>query len=164
MLAMNARQRANAEWTEKLVFVEHPMQHPTQTILIEYGEESPTAVTPFSRQRDMLDQLRETSQKGGTPLDCIGYAGELGRFHYSGGTEGQQTHHRAHLETLRSAIGQAENIIEKAIFLVPQIVLAVTHPAECRADPQEMLEELQRQLFVSRVVPRQLDSDLEHGL
>src|SRR5215472_5412628 len=27
-----------------------------------------------------------------------------------------------------------------------------------------MFEKLQRQLFVSRVVPRQLDSDLEHGL
>src|SRR5215472_19084907 len=129
MLAMNARQRANAEWTEKLVFVEHPMQHPTQTILIEYGEESPTAVTPFSRQRDMLDQLRETSEKGGTSLDSIGYAGELGRLHYRGGAEGQQAYHRAHLETLRSAIGKAQDIIEKAVFVVPQIILAVTHPA-----------------------------------
>src|SRR5215472_3598911 len=27
-----------------------------------------------------------------------------------------------------------------------------------------MFEKLQRQLFVSRIVPRQLDSDLEHGL
>ena len=89
MLAMNARQRANAEWTEELVFVEHPMQHPAQAILIEYREESPAAVTRFIRQRDMFDQLREPSQKGGTPLDGIGYAGKHVRLHYRGGAEGE---------------------------------------------------------------------------
>ena len=76
----------------------------------------------------------------------------------------QQPDHRAHLEPLRAAVGQAQHVVEEAVLLVPHpdVVAAVHHRG---GDPQEVLDELQRHVDVYvGSLERELDRDLEHVL
>ena len=77
--------------------------------------------------------------------------------------QGQQADHRPNLEPLGPAVGQAQHVVEEAVFLVPHAGLAaqVRHR---RGNPQEMLGELEGHVHVVRVGHRQLRGDFQHVL
>ena len=60
------------------------------------------------------------------------------------GGQRQQPDHRAHLDALRSAVRQHQQVVEEAVLLVPQLVLVVADAVHRPGDPQEVLHELER--------------------
>ena len=68
------------------------------------------------------------------------------------GAERQQTDHRADLQALRRAVGQAQQVVEEAVLLVPHLVVVLAHAVHGGGDPEEVLEELAGDLLVDRVV------------
>ena len=63
----------------------------------------------------------------------------------------QQTHHRPHFQPDRAAVGQAQNIVEEPILLVPHVVMGVADAVHRPGDPHGVLEELRHEFLVERV-------------
>jgi len=92
-------------------------------------------------------------------IDRAGYRPFEGRRR----AEREQADHRANFEVLRFAVRQPQHVVEEAVFFVPHpLVFAQVHHR--RADPEEVLGELQRHVGVIFVGHRQFDGDLEHIL
>ena len=78
------------------------------------------------------------------------------------GTQGQEPHHRAHLEPRGTAIGELQKVIVEAVLLVPHAFLpGAVHG---RGDIEEVLYELQDHVFVDGVVGGELHCEFEHVL
>jgi hypothetical protein len=61
---------------------------------------------------------------------------------------------------LCSPIRQAQHVVVEAVFFIPHVISAV----DCIGNPEEVIKELRRQVFIGGIVVCQLDSDLEHVL
>ena len=107
--------------------------------------------------------LRPRVEEPGEPLAELGVLRDHFPLEGRGGAEGQEADHRPDLQALRPAVGQAEDVVEEPVLLVPhpRVLAQVGHR---RGDPEEVLDELQRHLAVVRVGHRQLDGDLQHVL
>ena len=83
-------------------------------------------------------------------------------FDYRGGAQGQQPHHRAHLEPPGAAVRQPQQVVVEAVLLVPHAVLTGT--VHGRGDIDEVLCELHDHVFVGGVVDGELTRKLQHVL
>ena len=72
---------------------------------------------------------------------------------------GRRTYHGADLETGGSAVRHAQDVIAEAIILVPHAIRP--HTVHRTSNPQKLLGELLRQVFVSRILGCHLDAHLE---
>ena len=61
------------------------------------------------------------------------------------------------------AVGQPQHVVEEAVLLVPHAVPSADL-VHGRGDPEEVLDELERDVLVAGIVLRQLDGDLQHVL
>ena len=59
-------------------------------------------------------------------------------------------------------VGIAQHVVEEAVLLVPQLIVAAAHVLHRAADVDEVLEELRRHRLVGAVVVRQLQGDAHH--
>ncbi len=78
------------------------------------------------------------------------------------GAQGQEPHHRAHLEPRGTAVGEPQEIVVEAVLLVPHALL--TGPVHGGGDVGEVLHELHDHVLVGAVVDGQLDRELRHVL
>ncbi len=104
----------------------------------------------FSKLRDQLHQLRMAS-------------GSV-RLEHRRRAQRQQPHQRPHLQTHRLAVGEPQQIVEEAVLLVPHLVVMLAATVHRIGDPHEMLDELEGDLLVDRVVLGQDEGDLQHVL
>ena len=86
----------------------------------------------------------------------------LRRLDDGDGTEGEQPHHGAHLQSRGATVGKPKDVVVETILLVPHAVRA--GPVHRAADPKELLHELRRQVLIGRIALRQLHADFEHVL
>jgi len=68
------------------------------------------------------------------------------------GAERQETDHGADLEPERLTARQPEDVVVEAVLLVPHLVLVLADLVHGVGDPDEVLEELEGDLLVGRVV------------
>ena len=85
-------------------------------------------------------------------------------FDDRGGAEGQEPDERAHLEALARAVGQAEDVVEEAVLVVPHLVGVVADRVDGGRDPEEVLDELQHEVLGRVVVLCEGQRQLEHVL
>ena len=66
--------------------------------------------------------------------------------------ERQQADQRPHLQTHRPAVGQPQHVVEEAVLLVPHLVAMLAATVHRVGDPHEVLDELEGDLLVDRVL------------
>ena len=164
VLEVVARQRAQAVRTEELVLVEHAGEDAPQLGLVEHGEHAASVEARHAHVVDRLEQLghrlhASTQSAHHVVAEMDAFRGQDRRR-----AQRQQADHRTHLETLRGAVGQAEDVVEEAVLLVPELVVVVADAVHRGGDEREVLGELQHHLAVHRVVLGELEGDAEHAL
>ena len=131
---------------------------------VEHGEHA-ASVEPGDA--DVVDRLEQLGHRGDAlaqadhhvVAEVDSFRGEDRRR-----AQRQQPDHRAHLEALRAAVGQAEDVVEEAVLLVPELVVVLADAVHRGGDEREVLRELQHHLAVHRLVRRELEGDAEHAL
>src|SRR5690242_21272322 len=83
----------------------------------------------------------------------------LERFH---GEKWNGTHHRTDLEVVLAAVGEAENVVVKAVFVVPQSHTTLADVVHGMSNVDEVLEKFAGDIFVSHVFFCELQSDGQH--
>ena len=83
---------------------------------------------------------------------------------HRGRAQRQQPHQRSHLQAHRLAVGKPQQIIEEAVLLIPHLVVMLAEAVHGIGDPHEMLDELEGDLLVHRVVFAQDQGHLQHVL
>ena len=104
----------------------------------------------LAEQRDHLHQLRIA-------------LGDI-RLEHRRRAQRQQPDQRPDLQTHRLAVGQPQQIVEESVLLVPHLVVMLADAVHRVGDPHEMLDELEGDLLVHRVVFGQDQGDLQHAL
>ncbi len=92
----------------------------------------------FSEQRDHLHQLRIARRDVS--------------FEHRGRAERQQTDQRPHFQAHRLAVREPQQIVEEPVLLVPHLVVVLADAVHRVRDPHEVLDELEGDLLVHRVV------------
>src|ERR1700757_1407311 len=62
------------------------------------------------------------------------------------------------------AIRKVKQIVEEPIFAIPHLVMVLPNSIHSIGDPDEMLEETERNVLIHRVVLGQYERDLQHVL
>ena len=75
------------------------------------------------------------------------------------GEQRNQADQRADAELVEPAVGIAQHVVEEAVLLVPQLIVAAAHVLHGGGDVDVVLEELDRQPLVDAVLLRQLQGD-----
>ena len=78
--------------------------------------------------------------------------------------ERQETDHRADLQTERLAVRKPEHVVVEAVLLVPHVVPLVAGLVHRERDPDDGLEEPERDLLVDLVVLGEDEGHLQHAL
>ena len=104
----------------------------------------------FAELRDQLHQLR--------------IARDRIRLEHRRRAQRQQPHQRPHLQAHRLAVGQPQQVVEEAVLLVPHLVVMLAAAVHRIGNPHEMLDELEGDLLVDRVVLGQDEGHLQHVL
>src|SRR5437762_904430 len=162
MIEMKPGQSANTVRREEFVFVEHTGQHALELLAIDEREEAAHAVRRSLRHFDVFGDIRMIVYE---PLHAALEAGQaihdfrLQGFH---GEKGNKAHHRTNLEVVLAAIRQAENVVVKAVLVVPQSHAVYTDVVHGMSDVDEMLEEFASHVFVSHVFFCEFQSNGEH--
>jgi len=107
MVGVVARQGADAVWAEELLLIEHPRQDPTQLGLVHGGQHPPPVHPRDAGVMDGGEQLGHGIDPPAQPLLQVIADGRALQREDARGADRQQAHHRAHLEALRLAVGEA---------------------------------------------------------
>ena len=83
---------------------------------------------------------------------------------HRGRAERQQAHQRPHLQPHGLAVRQPQQVVEEAVLLVPHLVVMLADAVHRVGDPHEVLDELEGDLLVHRVVLGEDQRHLEHAL
>src|SRR5258708_2761385 len=115
MVGMVAGNRADAVSTQEFILVEHPRQDPTQPLGVHERKNAAICHPAMTRPGRMntLEKFRHASQTLLEHRYDIRYPLPLPGLDDGGGTEGEQTHHGADLETCRLSIGMAQDVVVK---------------------------------------------------
>ena len=161
---MELGDRADAVGAQELVLVEHLGEDPAQPLRVDQGEDAPLGHAEVTRARgvDGLQELGHLAQaclkRGRGPRDALA----LPLLDHRRGAQGQEPHHRAHLEPRGAAVGEPQEVVVEAVLLVPHAVLpGLVHG---RGDIDEVLDELEDHVLVGGVVGGELHGELEHVL
>src|SRR5579883_953511 len=161
MLAVIAGEGADAVGREELVLVEHVFQDAAQLVLIDDGKQAAQAAAgrhhagDVGRQvRAILDEPLEAALETRQALEEFGLQ-RLDR------KQRDEADHGANLHGEVPAVGQAQDVIEEAVFLVPQahaVVAAMTHGV---GNVDEVLPELAGHVFVAGLFLGEFERDGE---
>ena len=150
---------------QEFLLVQHPRQDPPQPCAIDERRDGPAGGIHVLRPSrvDAGQQLRYVSEAPAAVASTDPrHPLALRRLDDGRRAERQQTDERADLETRGTPVRQAQDVVVEAVRFVPHAVLAdLVHG---RADPQEMLGELEHQVVVAGILGCELDGDLEHVL
>ena len=83
---------------------------------------------------------------------------------HRGGAQRQQPHQRPHLQPHGLAVRQPQQIVEEPVLLVPHLVVMLAAAVHGVGNPHEVLDELEGDLLVHRVVLGQDQGHLQHAL
>ncbi len=166
MFQVIARERTNAVRPQELLLVEQVAEHALEFLPVEDRQHpaflvaDETAVgrrylgnqlgMAFAELRDQLHQLRMAS-------DSI-------RLEHRRRAQRQQPHHRPDLQAHRLPVGEPQQIVEEPVLLVPHLVVVLAAAVHRIGNPHEMLDELEGDLLVHRVVFGQDQGHLQHAL
>ena len=158
MLAVIPRQRANAVRRQEL------LSRRACSAARAAGDRPPTTdssrrsprpgvrmqATLSVRSWPVLDEPLEPPLEVGQPLEHV-------RLERLDREQRDQPDHRSHLQREPRAVRQPQRVVEEAVLVVPEIeVLALALMAHRVADVEEVLPELARDVFVGRILARQL--------
>ncbi len=164
MLLVELGERADAVGAQELVLVEHLREDPAKPLRVDQGQDPPLRHAQVSRARgvDGLQQFGHPAQAFQQLSHRPRNALPLPLLDYRGGAQGQQPHHRAHLEPRGAAVGEPQQVVVEAVLLVPHAVLTGT--VHGRGDIDEVLDELHDHVLVGGVVGGELHRELQHVL
>ena len=86
------------------------------------------------------------------------------RLEHGRRAQGEQADERADLQALPGAVGEAEDVVEEAVLLVPHLVGVVADRIHRGGDPEEPHEELHDEVLVGRVALGEGERQLQHVL
>src|SRR3982751_2958457 len=119
MLLVPLGQRADPEWRQKPFLVEHTGENATELGFVADAQQ----VAPFcARDRRQMQIAEHEAMTFDKTLHALREFGKFcDRRWWNDGrrAEWQQSDQRARLDPLHGAVGQAQNVIEEAILLVP---------------------------------------------
>ncbi len=85
-------------------------------------------------------------------------------FEHGRGAQRQQADERAHLQSLPGAVGEAEDVVEEAVLLVPHLVRVLADRVDRPRRSRRSAQELQDEVLVGRVAFGEDERQLEHVL
>ena len=158
---MHFAQAAHAVRREELVRIDHARQQVLQLVLIDHREDVRDAAVVAHRLHALLDDVAAVLHE---PFEV--FAEDVERldplqFQPLDGVERDETDQRADAERNGVAVGEAQQVIEERVRVVPQRRRAANH-LHGRADVDVVLEEFRGQPFVNVVLPGQLQSHAHH--
>ena len=161
LVAVDARQRADAVRRQKLVLVEHVAQHALEPLARREWRAGGGRGVAGSHVRDMPGPGR-AGCRGTTACACE-KPGRRSSVSCSSTSTAKQRHEsdqRADAQRHLAAVG-VQLVVVEAVLLVPQPGAA--ERVHRVGDGDEVLEELRRDVLVGRVLLRQLERHREHA-
>ena len=150
MVAVVARERADAVGREELVAIQHVGEHADELRPPHDRQQPAHAAAGADGGGDVAAELRPVVDEPlHAPLEA-GQPVEHVRLQRLDGEQRDEPDHRAHLEQAR-VVGQVQDVVVEAVLLVPQrdAVAQLVHGV---GDVDEVLEELRGDVLVGRVV------------
>ncbi len=151
---------------EELVLVEHAREHAAQLVLVDDRQHASLGDAGLVRQMRVRHEFRVPRHeepridRETAAACCMVSCLEHGRR-----GQRQQPDHRAHLQARGAAVGQAQHVVEEAVFLVPHLVLALADAVHRGGDPQRSARRTSSDISsYSGSFSGQLERDLEHVL
>ena len=166
MVQVIARERADAVRPEELVLVEQVAEHPLQLLLVEDRQQPPSLVADEALvgRGHVGHQLRMALPEQRDHLHQLRMARDRIRLEHRGRAQRQQPDQRPHLQPHGLAVGQPQQVVEEPVLLVPHLVVMLADAVHGVGDPHEVLDELEGDLLVHRVVLGQDQRHLQHAL
>ena len=164
VLLVELGERTDAVGAQELVLVEHLRQNPAQPLRGDQSTDPALGHAEMARARgvDSLEKLGNPAQAFRHLSHRLRNTLPLPLLHHRGGTQGQQPHHRAHLEPRGAAVGEPQQVVIEAVFLVPHAVRP--GPVHGPGDIVEVLHELYDHVLVGAVVDGELYGEFHHVL
>ena len=152
MVQVPSGERADSVRAEEALGVEHAGENAPQLVLVDERQQATALHAGLERIRDVGEQvpvpLDELQDLSGQPRGAFDDALlDDGR-----GAQRQQADQGPHLEPSRAPVGQPKHVVEEPVFFVPQLVGVLADRVDGRRDPEEVLDELEHELLVARVV------------
>jgi hypothetical protein len=165
ILEMVARERRMPYWPRNS-FSSKVDQDTLELVLGERRKEPPSGMTdePVDGRGHMRDYGGMTLLEELDQLQQLGVTCRKVAVEHRTRAERQEPNQRTDLEPERFAIGQSEHVVVEAVLFVPHVVLVLARPVHGVGDPDEVLEKLERDLCVHRVVLGKGEGHLQHAL
>src|SRR5216683_401129 len=127
MISMRFAQAPHSVWRKELFAVDHPGQQRFQLILIDDREHVCVVAVAVHRRHAAIDDLAPVLEK---PLEVL--AENIERLdplflEALDGVERNEAYQRAHAKRNSGAVGESQQIVEKAVLGVPQRLIAADH-------------------------------------
>ena len=161
---MEFGERSDAAGAQEFVLVKHLRKDPAQPIRIDHSQDSSVLNAVMTRTGGVHSphKLGNPAQANQHLSQRLRYALPLPLLDHRGGAQGKKPHHRAHLEPLGTAVGEAEQVVVEAVLLVPHAVLS--GPVHSCGDIVEMLSELQDHFLVRGIESGEFHGEFQHVL
>ena len=159
---MRARQRANAVRREELGLREHARQDAHQPLAVDQRQQAPLPLPGDVHRRAVLGELGSILEKPPRPPPERAEAVERIGFERGHREERREPDHRAHAHREALAGGRPHDVVEEAVFLVPEPHVFARDVIGRVGDEQEVLEELVGDVLVAGALARELERDVEH--
>src|SRR5437588_1821686 len=159
MRLMVLGQASNAMLGEKFRGIPKPAGDLVELVRVGNRKHIARAGIAANRITSVPDQVGTVSDE---PLDIsekVGMRFQVALFQNFNSKKRNQPNQRTQPEFVELSIGIAEDIIEEAVVLIPQLIIAPAHFFHGGADINEVLEEFGGQNFVNAVVRTQFESN-----
>jgi hypothetical protein len=121
-------------------------------------------VAGLERIGDVDEQVAIAHQVGTNPIPKERESFDRVLLDHCCGAQREQTDDRSHLHPLTRSVGHAQHVVEEPVLLVPHLVTVDSRGVDCGGDPEEVLDELQDEVFITRIVCGEQKRQLEHVL
>ena len=153
------REAADPVRRQEFGLLPHPLGDPLELRLVQDRQGVGLVIPLVNRVHDvrhlLLAVLEEPVQVGAKILELVDPA----LFEPLDGEQGDQADERPDAELVVAAVGVAEDVVEEAVGLVPEGVVAVAHVLHGRRDVGVVLEELGRERLVDAVLLGEFEGD-----
>ena len=162
LIQVNAGERANPEVRQKLVRIQHAFQQTLHAVPTQQREQVCLIFSALAPPRNQVGEVGPVLQKPIQPLRKLRHGLKDFFIQHFHGKQRNQAHHGAHFHNHASVPRQADDIVEKLIFAVPQVDAFVIHVVHRTRDVEKVLKEFGGQALVGGVFLGQLQRHAHH--